>query len=569
MFYIEKFSRFTRKDITFMHIGPAVIVFLAFFTITIWSFLDTKNSLQNEQQQQLNRNITTTQDSVEKRVGNYEDLLNAGSALFEASESVTGDEWKNFIDIFDLPNRFSGVKSIGVAQNSAGGAASNVIYIQPDNVANPTSINHDFYSNPRTAAVMHEARDTGIATITDRDNFNLDPQDNNQPTLLMFLPIYERNAQTVTVEQRRENLKGFLFVQFYTDALISESVDNSEENFAFLINDKTNDQTFRLYQTSNFNMLEQVKGRQVSTRDFRVDNRVWEITGKVSPEVISARERGRATTILWGGILLSLFLAGFIYLLLVNRSRALMNKEEGQIQSAKDELLALASHQLRTPATGVKQYIGMLKEGFAGKLTPQQKEFVNKAYESNERQLGTINEMLVVAQADAGTIKLSFNKVDLTILIQDIIKEQSQQIKNRNQKLHKIIPRKHLYIEADSQYIRMAIENILNNAIKYTPAEGHITITLNKLIKNVEIAISDTGVGVSKKNHRLLFRKFSRIPNELTRQVSGTGIGLYLAKKIVDSHNGKIEFESIEGQGSTCKIKLPIKRVKRITEGFL
>lgn len=226
-------------------------------------------------------------------------------------------------------------------------------------------------------------------------------------------------------------------------------------------------------------------------------------------------------------------------------------------QEAKDDFLALASHQLRTPATGVKQYLGMLKEGMAGPLSDLQIKLINKAYDSNERQLNIINELLFVARADSGQIKLNQDPISLNRLIEDIFEEQQLSFRNKNQICNIKLPRKDVMFSGDEQYMRMAIENIVTNASKYTGEGGKIEIALSEDGSKTIIEISDNGVGIDEEDRHLLFKKFSRLENELSAVVNGSGMGLYLAKKVVESHNGKIEFHSKKGVGSRVKFILP------------
>jgi signal transduction histidine kinase len=226
-------------------------------------------------------------------------------------------------------------------------------------------------------------------------------------------------------------------------------------------------------------------------------------------------------------------------------------------QEAKDDFLALASHQLRTPATGVKQYLGMLKEGLAGPMSDLQTKLVNKAYESNERQLGIINEMLFVARADSGQIKIQSDLIDLNSLLEDIVEEQQVAFRNKRQIKKMSLPEQRVLFVGDSQYLRMAFENLISNATKYTHEGGKIEINLHNGIQDIVIEVCDTGVGVAEEDRELLFKKFARISNELSAIVSGSGLGLYLVKKVIEAHSGRIEFHSKVGVGSKVKIVLP------------
>ncbi|MGI9027808.1 MAG: ATP-binding protein [Candidatus Saccharimonadales bacterium] len=229
-----------------------------------------------------------------------------------------------------------------------------------------------------------------------------------------------------------------------------------------------------------------------------------------------------------------------------------------EINQSKDEFISLASHQLRTPATGVKQYIGMLLEGYCGDLTDTQRRLLETAHESNERQLNIVNDLLNVAQVDAGKITLRKKVIDLTAMIRDIITEQAATFKNRRQQAVFKSQAKQVTIGADADRLRMVIENIIDNASKYSPLGSAVTITLKAIKTSVVIQIADTGVGIDPGDQSKLFKKFSRIDNPLSASVGGTGLGLYWAQQIIDLHGGKISVKSKSTQGSTFTITLPL-----------
>jgi len=223
----------------------------------------------------------------------------------------------------------------------------------------------------------------------------------------------------------------------------------------------------------------------------------------------------------------------------------------------RDEFISLASHQLRTPATGVKQYVGMVLEGFAGDITAQQRDLLNKAYESNDRQLRIVSDLLKVAQVDAGRVLLRKAKTDMGALIGDVIREQFKTFKARQQTVHFPPPRSSVIVLIDQNQIRMVIENMLDNASKYSEHGKTIDLKLAKTPTSVTITIKDQGVGIAYVDQDKLFTKFSRIHNSLSTRVGGTGLGLYWAQKIVALHGGSIGVESIESKGTTFVIHLP------------
>jgi PAS domain S-box-containing protein len=227
------------------------------------------------------------------------------------------------------------------------------------------------------------------------------------------------------------------------------------------------------------------------------------------------------------------------------------------LNHVKDEFVTLASHQLRTPATGIKQFLGLLLEGHAGPLTEQQMQYTQKAYDSNERQIDLVNSLLRTAQVDAGRVSLNKSFVNLPAVIQDVVESLREVFDNRQQ---------HVAIEGnegmsdiyiDESRIRMVMENLIDNASKYTEPHGRITISLAETKTHVTVTIKDTGVGIGDADIKRVFDKFNRIPNKLSDSVGGTGLGLYWAKKIIALHKGTIKVNSQLDIGTEFIIKLP------------
>ena len=229
-----------------------------------------------------------------------------------------------------------------------------------------------------------------------------------------------------------------------------------------------------------------------------------------------------------------------------------------ELNQAKDEFISVASHQLRTPATGVKQYIGMLLEGMVGDLTEAQKGLLMKAYETNERQLKIVSDLLKVARVDAGKVMLRKSETDINQLMADVVREESEIAKNRKQRV-RFVPKKSrpaiAYVDRDT--VRMVFENLIDNASKYSDVGAAIEVDVTPHHDSVAVRITDEGVGIDPNDLDRLFEKFSRIHNPLSMQAGGSGLGLYWAKKIIDLHNGTIEVQSKLNEGTAFVIDLP------------
>jgi signal transduction histidine kinase len=238
----------------------------------------------------------------------------------------------------------------------------------------------------------------------------------------------------------------------------------------------------------------------------------------------------------------------------------LMSREQSRLRTlskAQDEFTSLASHQLRTPATAVKQYMGLLLENYVGKLSKTQRSMLQKAYESNERQIKVLDDLLKVARVDLGNVRLNREVINLVDLVANIVELNAATIKSRQQTVSLTYENEEVPAYVDKIKFGMAVENIIDNACKYSLDGKKTQIIISKQGRKPVITVADHGVGISKKDMPKLFKKFTRINNPLSITVGGTGLGLYWAKKIIKLHGGSITVKSRASRGSSFKIILP------------
>lgn len=233
-----------------------------------------------------------------------------------------------------------------------------------------------------------------------------------------------------------------------------------------------------------------------------------------------------------------------------------------EINQSKDEFISIASHQLRTPATGVKQYLGMVLEGFFGDLEDAQRNALERAYENNERQLRIVTDLLKVAQVDAGKVVLRQEPIALNDYVADIARDWREKVAKRNQELVFRPAESEMMVSADPETLRMVVENVLDNASKYTGEGKRITVHIAPTKdRKVAIRVIDEGIGIPDAKIDRLFEKFWRMDNEMSAKIEGTGLGLYWAKKIIDLHGGDIRYKHNRPQGSVFDIVLPKQKV--------
>jgi PAS domain S-box-containing protein len=241
-----------------------------------------------------------------------------------------------------------------------------------------------------------------------------------------------------------------------------------------------------------------------------------------------------------------------------NTGRREHDRRKAKELKAKDEFVYLASHQLRTPATAAKQYIQMLLGGYAGDMTESQLTMARAVAESIDRQLIVIDKLLEVAKADAGKIILHKEQFDLAEMTRSVVRDHARVFRSRQQKLAYTGIPESVMVHADKHNVRMVLDNIIDNAGKYTPPHKTVEVSTAASEGKALITVKDQGVGIDPKHISRIFEKFSRLDNPLSNDTNGTGLGLYWAKSIVEMHGGTIEVSSKIDQGTTFTICLPL-----------
>lgn len=226
----------------------------------------------------------------------------------------------------------------------------------------------------------------------------------------------------------------------------------------------------------------------------------------------------------------------------------------------KNDFISIASHQLRTPLTVIKGYSSMILEGTFGELSEDLKKAIDQMYQSSERLISFVNDLLNVSKIQQGKMIYKFEQMQIEDILNSIAGELKEKARRKNLKLEFIKPEIQLpEINADYEKLRQAIFNFVDNAIKYTE-KGGVFLKAETTENGIEISISDTGIGMSEEEIATIFNKFIRVGGVEKMNVEGTGLGLYVSKQIIAAHHGVIKAESKgKGLGSTFTIILPLR----------
>ncbi len=233
------------------------------------------------------------------------------------------------------------------------------------------------------------------------------------------------------------------------------------------------------------------------------------------------------------------------------------NEKLKVLDETKDEFISMASHQLRTPLTSVKGYLSMVLEGDAGKLTPAQRKLLDQAFISSQRMVYLIADLLNVSRLKTGKFILETTQTNLADVVEGEINQLQETAQGRSLKLEYDKPKDFPMLVLDETKIRQVIMNFADNAIYYTPAGGHIKVTLKETPESIEFKVVDDGIGVPKSEQHHLFSKFYRAGNARKARPDGTGLGLFMAKKVIVVQGGSLIFKSEEGKGSTFGFIFP------------
>ncbi len=236
------------------------------------------------------------------------------------------------------------------------------------------------------------------------------------------------------------------------------------------------------------------------------------------------------------------------------------NERLTKLYSAKSDMVSIGAHQTRTSLSALKWIIKMFLDGDLGKLTTEQENLLKKAYESNDRAINIVSELLFDNKTENVTEKkYNIEKVDITELIDLSIFDFSGEAFSKGIEIIFLTPEKKLpLVKADKEKIRVVFQNVLENSIKYSNSHGKIFIALKEKDGLVEISVKDTGIGISEEGKTKIFEKFYRDPEAQKKDVVGSGIGLFTCKKIIEDHGGKMWFESIKDDNTTFFFTIPI-----------
>lgn len=239
------------------------------------------------------------------------------------------------------------------------------------------------------------------------------------------------------------------------------------------------------------------------------------------------------------------------------------NAELLKLDAAKSEFLSIASHQLRTPLTAIKGFSSMLIDRSFGKLNKREEDALSKIFQSSNQLVWVVDDLLNLSRIESGKIRYEMKQSDFSKLVDTVLQalKPNADAKNLTVDFENAFSKESILANFDPEKMREVVMNLLDNAIKYSPKYGKITVRLGSEKGSIRFEVFDQGIGISKEDQKRIFTKFTRTQEAQRTDPNGMGIGLYFVKRIMEDHGGKIGVLSEgEGKGSTFFVELPIQQ---------
>ncbi len=246
-----------------------------------------------------------------------------------------------------------------------------------------------------------------------------------------------------------------------------------------------------------------------------------------------------------------------------NKEMKRLNMELERINQFKDEFLANMSHELRTPLNSIIGFSEVLIDGLTGDLNEEQEEFIENILSSGQHLLSLINDILDLSKIRSGQMELNPEMVSCSEFIEDIAHTVRGVMKSKEQEYRQHIADDVTSLWVDEKKIKQVLVNLLGNASKFTPREGKISLEVEKIVQDdepiIRFAVADNGIGIKEDDYQLIFDEFRQVDGSHRREYEGTGLGLPIAKKLVELHGGSIWVESSVNEGTTFYFTIPVQ----------
>ncbi|HYU77899.1 MAG TPA: CHASE domain-containing protein, partial [Vicinamibacterales bacterium] len=532
-----------------------------------------------------------TRRQIQVGLDTYFEVVRAGAVLLSADNEINGMEFRRFVSGLQLRERYPGMEGIGFAQRVRqrdlsgffrtidldgtrvrlwpGASRSEyypTIFLEPRDSHRTAFIGFDLASEPAVEETMVRARDTGQPEVSSKLTAT-DAWDETRGNFVLVIAVYRLGVPLPTLDARRRALVGFVFSAFRSEQLLQSIVTSISPSLVFDVYDGTAAMPEALLSKAN---PPGMSGRYRSSEVIEVGGREWLIAANSIADPPSLIPPAARQT-LFGGLALSFML------FLITRAQVhawetasrheaelrasaqALRESESQAQAAnraKDEFLGTLSHELRTPLNVVLGWISILR---LGPLTEERRAHALEIIERNARhQAELIDDLLDVSRIVTGKVRLQLRPVAVASIVSTVVDSVRPSADAKGIEINMVSATESSTIRGDPDRLHQIAWNLVSNAIKFTPAGGSVSVELTRIGEDVALTVRDTGVGIAPDFLPHVFERFRQADSSTTRTHGGVGLGLAIARHLVDLHGGTIEAHSEGlGQGAEFIVKFP------------
>lgn len=534
---------------------------------------------------------------LESRMATYVALLRATRGLFTASKDVSAAEFAGFYSELRLTQQFQGVLGIGFSKRIRPGQLASVVearradglpgfnvwpqvegleehaiyYLEPLNRRNLIAIGYNMFSDPVRHEAMITARDTGSPTLSRRVTLVQEEDESPQPGFLIYFPVYREGVQPRSLAERREELEGFVYSPFRAADLLS-TVASARQirdvSYAIFDGGDTRPEAL-LYKSPEFEDSRAHGGRFQSVTYTSVARHTWTLVCVSSVSFDRHSDQHFTPLTAYAGGLVSLL----IFAATLSQARArleaehtteeldLAREEAETANRLKDQFLATVSHELRTPLNAIAGWTQLLLDD--EKLDVETRKGLS-VIDRNARALAAlVDELLDVSRIISGRLRLQIEKTDLVRIVEDALETVQPAAEARRIGIQRTYFADSAPLMGDPGRLRQVAWNLLSNSIKFSPIGASMAVSIRPCEAGLEFQVTDYGKGIAPDFLPYVFNAFRQADSGSNRQHGGLGLGLAIARQLVELHGGTVSARSDgDGAGAVFTVQLPLRAVE-------
>ena len=561
---------------------------------------------ENQTNQEFSLICNEIKSKIETRLHAHSQLLRSSAAFFATSDTITRHEWKEFIKSSKIEKNLPGIQGVGFAyivpksqlqqhiqkiRNESKIDATigeysikpagerdiytSIVYLEPVNYRNRRAYGYDMFSEPVRQKAMEQARDHDKAMLSGKVSLIQETDEDFQNGTLMYVPVFLRDKPIETIEQRRSAILGWVYSPYRMDDLMKGILGRwdtiNKERIHLQVFDDDSLTANSLLFNSQSTINPETFGQKYRTVILPVDfnDKRWTLYFRQSSS-LSVLFSNKVLIVFISGLIIS-FLLYFLSLSLFNAQLKQqiaeklsldLRESESQLKkniTTKDKLFSIIAHDLKTPFHSILGFSELLIENMNRPEDADNKMILTHIHSAAKSTFTLLDNLLNWSKTQTGHFNIHLEKIRFSSLVHEIFELLNSSAESKNIMLNFLEPEE-IIIHADENMIKTVMRNLISNAIKFTQANGKISIYAFQNDGFIEISVSDNGIGMDKQSQNKLFKLETNESTFGTENEKGSGLGLILCKEFVEKHGGKIWVESESGKGSSFKFTLPLSQ---------